>query len=234
MYQFKHSKLNILENSQYDYGFPAYRYMESADSESQEAELNFSKIRKEKIRIASQEMPQNSTRLFSVATFKKSMTLEEVNQLFKSVEDNQIDFQYYLVEIEEPIAEDAHLPQLGFRPLHDSPLNFENRDYNMKLNETYPELYPSAFLYSRGEVDYQQHFQSMLQYSIDHYESQMEYQPSRYGKDVYEEAYVYVEENGLTINAVYFISSPADLVELSEKPEVYNMEILDMELYVSR
>lgn len=45
---------------------------------------------KEKVLTAAKEMPQQSTNLFSVASFKKSMTMEEINQLFDSIEDQQI------------------------------------------------------------------------------------------------------------------------------------------------
>lgn len=233
-YQFKRGHVIAYENDHYYSIIPALRYMEHEDLDTQRMQERSEIAMKEKVLTAAKEMPQQSTNLFSVASFKKSMTMEEINQLFDSIEDQQIQKKYFAVEVDQPIAENSRMPQFGFYSLFNSSMGIENRDYNMELNETYPELFPSAFLYTRGEVDYEQHFQSMLQYSIDHFEDQVEHQPSRYGKSIFEEAKNYVENNGLKIHAVYFISTPKDLIELTEKPEVYNMEILDMELYVSR
>ena len=232
-YLLQKDSINADDNEGYFTGLPPLRKMVDKNGPDEQTVQKNSAALKKQVITVSQEMPKNS-QLFVVASFNESLTITELFKLFASKDDARTQSKWLSVEVEAPIAEDAVLPTLGLPAAIGGPFSFANRDYNIELNKKYPELYPYSFLYSRSfdsETVYEQQFLSLLQYTIDHYESDVKYLPRSYDKFIFEDAKKYVEKNGFKVNALYFTATPELLSEFAEKSAIWHLEILDMNLY---
>uniref|UniRef100_UPI00403F7FD9 anti sigma factor C-terminal domain-containing protein n=1 Tax=Candidatus Enterococcus willemsii TaxID=1857215 RepID=UPI00403F7FD9 len=226
-YTFQYGNIQISESTPYFSVHPPLLKM-TLDNET--AAKKIAADFKKRTLATIQELPKSS-QLFSVISFNHAITVDELHALFSS-EDTQNGLKWAAVEISEVGTGTSLLGlPIGFSA---NQLNLSNTDYNIERNKEYPELYPYSFIGSRESMtskNYEQQFLSMLDYSIDHYESEVNHLSHRYDKKLFEDARNYVQKKGLKINAIYFTSSPDVLEAIIQNRLVWNVEILDSTLY---
>lgn len=97
--------------------------------------------------------------------------------------------------------------------------------FEVKPEEIHGKPYPEKMAYY-----YEEHFKTLLKYLIDQDEftSMYDLNPNRHGH--YEEAYTYVEENGVSLYAILIFGDAGDIVDFVEKEDVYSVNINDVKV----
>ena len=176
------------------------------------------------------EIPASS-RIDGVLSLTQALPAEKVSQMF-AAEDSQTTIQWLSVAVADPEGEPSGL-LLGMDLSATLPLISNNKAYLLKLNETYPELFPWAFQYSRDGFTaetYQTHFTSLLRYLSDHREL-LDKMSDTISLESLKAALAYVEEHGVKVNAVYLSGRNQEFRDLAQDQTIWDIKVLAAELY---
>lgn len=177
------------------------------------------------------ELPKSS-RVEGLLTFKKALPIEDVLATFQK-ESSETEIQWFSVEIEEPTSQEKAGLLLGIDLYATLPIAMQHREDLTKVNQQYPNLIPGAFQGVREaytEEDYKTHLISMLTYLIDHPKSLAQLNGS-YTVEQLERALFYLKKEGLKINAIYLSASAETFAEQAGQEPVYNINVIDTQLF---
>jgi len=169
-----------------------------------------------------QELPEYIT-VKAVVLFPEDLNMSQVMELdYKYRLDRiNVDLHWLAVRCCDKDEENP-LPTFGFSTRPNGSLD---------LNEQYPEL----FLYNT-EIDgshMEQHFKSLLQFSIDQVEKDLGIIYRRGNESLYQMALTYVEENGVYTYGGLVTGTPSGLLQLLEDGIIENLILTDAWIDVS-
>ncbi len=97
--------------------------------------------------------------------------------------------------------------------------------FDTKPEEIHGKSYPEKMAYY-----YEQHFKTLLKYMIDSEEFVAIYDlvPNRKGN--YEDAFEYVEENGMSFYAMLVFGEAEELIKMIESEDIYSIDINDVKV----
>lgn len=157
------------------------------------------------------------TKVFAAVSFPADLSMDE---LIKLEETYQNTCRFGWIAIRAGNFEEKVLPLCGMKPSAPSIANLD------ALNEIYPYFQVSASRFYEDDPGffYEEHFKTLLRFSIDQVNAGTGLTPPNwynqgYHSDAgyYEKALAYVEENGVYTYGAYVYATPDTLLEMMEK-----------------
>lgn len=166
------------------------------------------------------------TVVLAAISFPEDLNMKELIQLEETYQDR---CQFGWIAIRDGYVDPNSVPLCGMKPFSPA-LNLES------LNESYP--YFSVFFARYLEEDpglcYEEHFKSLLRFSIDQVNAGTGLTPPNWynqgyhsDSEYYENVLTYVEENGVYAYGAYVYATPDALLEMMEKGVVCNITYQD-------
>lgn len=177
--------------------------------------LRDSSITKQNLKAQLATLPNNFIRLRAYVSFSEDISMDEllefkVNTLFSP---NMNNVQIEWVGIRTDDEENIHHPLSGIN------LN-KVSTADASINQTYP-----AFIDDRS--DYENHYISLLKYSLDQQKAGTGISSVFINDDFYEKALNYVEENGVMSYGCFLTASPGELYHLLDNDLISTATITD-------
>lgn len=188
------------------------------------------------------ELPQSSS-VYGFLTFKEPLSMKQIFEQFGlsgwlSTEEATI---HWLSVKNKETFQDQNQTSIRMMGMDMGEGGFsfqiENEAY-IKLNQKYPKLFPQAFVSRKladTPEDYEQHFQSLLNYLIDK-AAMLDYVSLQLNdaKEELEAASQYIQINGVKIDGLYFSASRDKFLELAQNPFVLTTEVFETTLFSQR
>ena len=187
-------------------------------------------------------LPQSSS-VYGFLTFKEPLSMTQIFEQFGlsgwlSTEEASIHWLSVKNKATFQDQNQASMRMMGM-DMGEGGLSFqfENSAY-IKLNQRYPKLFPQAFVNSKPAdtpEDYEQHFQSLLNYLIDQ-AAMLNYVSLQLNgaKEEFEAALQYIQTNGVKIDGLYFSAGRDKFLELAQNPFVLTTEVFETTLFSQR